>query len=214
MPLLLPVPTDGRPRRLVQLYAGLALYGASSALLVEAALGLDPWDVLHQGAARRSGISIGLCTVLIGVVVLGLWIPLRQRLGLGTISNAVLVGLAVDASLWVLPSPDHVPWQSVFLGAGVLLNGVATSMYIGAGLRPGPRDGLMNGIAARGHSIRVVRTLIELTVLIGGWLLGGSVGVGTVVYAVAIGPLAHIFIPLFTVGAAVPGRPPSGHLSI
>ena len=207
MSLLLPIPADARVRRLFQLYVGLALYGVSSALLVEAALGLDPWDVLHQGAARRSGISIGLCTVMIGVVVLILWIPLRQRPGLGTISNAILVGLAVDASLLVLPSPKDVLLQSAFLAGGVLLNGVATGMYIGAGLGPGPRDGLMTGIAARGHSIRVVRTLIEVTVLLGGWLLGGSVGVGTVVYALAIGPLAHIFIPLFTVGAAVPGDP-------
>ena len=190
------------------------MYGLSSALLVEARLGLDPWDVLHQGASRRSGISIGICTVLIGIVVLLLWIPMRQRPGLGTVSNAILVGLALDASLELLPSPDHVAWQSAFLGVGVILNGIATGMYIGAGLGPGPRDGLMTGIAARGRSIRVVRTLIEVTVLIGGWLLGGTVGVGTVVYALAIGPLAHVFILAFTVGAASPAAPPDAHTSI
>lgn len=214
MSVLLPVPRDARVRRLVQLYAGLVLYGLSTALLVAGALGLDPWDVLHQGASRQTGISIGICTVLIGVAVLLLWIPLRQRPGLGTVSNAILVGLAVDASLWLLPRPDHVLWQSVFLVSGVVLNGVATGMYIGAGLGPGPRDGLMTGIAARGHSIRLVRTLIEVTVLVIGWFLGGSVGAGTVVYALAIGPLAHVFIPLFTVGRADPATPPDAHTSI
>ncbi len=200
-------------RRLTQLYAGLLLYGLSLAMMVRGSLGLDPWDVLHQGASRKSGISIGICTMIIGVAVLFLWIPLRQRPGLGTVSNAILVGLAVDASLALLPGPDDLVFQSVFLGLGVLLNGVATGMYIGAGLGPGPRDGLMTGIAARGHSIRVVRTLIELTVLGIGWLLGGSVGVGTIIYAVAIGPLAHVFIPLFTVGRAAPSVPPEGHTS-
>ncbi|MDQ4143042.1 MAG: hypothetical protein M3198_04720 [Actinomycetota bacterium] len=214
MSLLLPVPTDARPRRLVQLYAGLALYGLSSALLVEARLGLDPWDVLHQGASRRSGISIGICTVIIGMIVLLLWIPLRQRPGLGTVSNAILVGLAVDASLELLSAPDHAAWQWGFLVSGVVLNGIATGMYIGAGLGPGPRDGLMTGIAARGRSLRAVRTLIELTVLVVGWLLGGTVGVGTVLYALAIGPLAHIFIPAFTVGDAGPAVPPDAHSSI
>ena len=214
MSLLLPIPSDERARRLVQLYVGLALYGVSTALLVAANLGLDPWDVLHQGASRQTGISIGFCTIVIGVGVLLLWIPLRQRPGLGTVSNAILVGLAVDASLYLLPAPDDVPVQATFLILGVLLNGVATGMYIGAGLGPGPRDGLMTGIAARGHSIRVVRTLIELTVLGLGWLLGGSVGIGTIVYALAIGPLAHIFIPMFTVGPADPATPPDAHTSI
>ena len=214
MSLLLPVPIDERPRRLVQLYFGLALYGLSTALLVHADLGLDPWDVLHQGASRQTGISIGICTVGIGVAVLLLWIPMRQRPGLGTISNAILVGLAVDAALFLLPAPDELPARATFLVLGVVLNGIATGMYIGAGLGPGPRDGLMTGVAARGHSIRVVRTLIELTVLGFGWLLGGSVGVGTVVYALAIGPLAHVFIPMLTVGHAGPATPPDAHTSI
>lgn len=214
MSLLLPVPSDARPRRLIQLYAGLALYGLSTALLVAADLGLDPWDVLHQGASRQTGISIGICTVLIGILVLLLWIPLRQRPGLGTVSNAILVGLAVDAALYFLPAPDDVAVQTIFLVLGVVLNGMATGLYIGAGLGPGPRDGLMTGIAARGHSIRVVRTLIELAVLGLGWLLGGSVGIGTVFYALAIGPLAHVFIPMFTVGPADPATPPDAHTSI
>lgn len=190
------------PRRLVQLYAGLVLYGFSDALIIQAGLGVDPWDVLHQGLARLTGLGIGTWAIIISVVVLLIWIPLRQKPGLGTVSNAVLVGLAINATLAWLPAPHGLVPRGAVLVAGVVLNGVATGAYIGARFGPGPRDGLMTGIAARGHSIRVVRTGIELTVLATGWLLGGSVGVGTVLYAVAIGPLAHAFIPLFTV------RPP------
>lgn len=198
----------------MQLYVGLLLYGFSTSLLVEATLGLDPWDVLHQGISRLTGISIGRTTVAVGVAVLILWIPLRQRPGLGTVSNAIVIGLAVDASLAVLPSPGAVLWRAAFLAVGILLNGMATGMYIGAGLGPGPRDGLMTGLAANGRSIRVVRTLIELLVLGVGWTLGGTVGVGTLAYAVAIGPLAHVFIPAFTVGGAEPVAPPDAHTSI
>jgi len=187
------------PRRLVQLYAGLLLYGFSDALIVLAGLGVDPWDVLHQGLARRTGLGIGTWAIIISVVVLLAWIPLRQKPGLGTISNAILVGLAINATIAWVPAPHGWVPRGAVLVAGVVLNGVATGCYIGARFGPGPRDGLMTGIAARGHSIRVVRTIIELTVLATGWLLGGSVGIGTVLYAVAIGPLAHVFIPLFTV---------------
>ena len=208
MSILLPLPGDRISRRLIQLYLGLALYGFSTALLVEATLGLSPWDVLHQGLAERTGLSIGTCTIGVGVLVLLLWIPLRQRPGLGTISNAILVGVAVDASLHVIPQPDEWFVRALFVVAGVVLNGVATGLYIGAGLGPGPRDGLMTGLAARGSSIRVVRTGIEVTVLVGGWLLGGSVGIGTVAYALGIGPLAHVFIPAFTIGDAAPVEPP------
>src|SRR5688572_30491319 len=134
MSILLPIPSDHRARRLVQLYAGLALYGFSSGLMIAGALGLNPWDVLHQGLNRKTGISIGLCTIGVGIFVLLLWIPLKQRPGLGTISNAILVGVGVDISLVFLPSPDDVGWQAAFLIAGVVLNGVATGLYIGAGL--------------------------------------------------------------------------------
>nr|WP_216094634.1 hypothetical protein [Jiangella alba] len=183
-------------RRLIQLFAGLLLYGFSMALLVEAGLGLDPWDVLHQGIAERAGLSIGTIVILVGVVVLLLWIPLRQRPGVGTIANALLVGLAADASIWLLPSPDPLAVQIVFLVSGVVLNAVATAAYIGARLGPGPRDGLMTGLVQRtGRSVRVVRTSIEVTVLATGWLLGGTVGAGTVVYALAIGPLVHLLLP-------------------
>lgn len=195
MPLLI--------RRLLQLYAGLTLYGVSLALMVEAGLGLDPWDVFHQGLSRVTGLPLGWVVIAVGAVVLLLWIPLRQRPGLGTVSNVVVIGLAVEGGLWALPTPDHLAARVAFLLAGVALNGVATGMYIGARFGPGPRDGLMTGFVARrpGRSIRLVRTVIEVTVLAAGWLLGGTVGVGTVLYAVSIGPLAHVFIPLFTTPA-------------
>jgi len=184
-------------RRLIQLFTGLVLYGVSDAMLLLARLGVDPWDVLHQGLARRVGLQTGTWTIIVGAAVLLLWIPLRQRPGLGTLCNVVLIGSVVDVVLWLVPPPAGLAVQVLVLTVGVTLNGVATGLYIGAGLGPGPRDGLMTGIAARGHSIRVVRTAIEVTVLVTGWLLGGNVGPGTLLYAVAIGPLAHVFIPLF-----------------
>lgn len=183
-------------RRLSQLYGGLVLYGISCALMVRARLGLDPWDVLHQGLSRHIGLAIGTWTIIVGALVLLLWIPLRQRPGLGTVSNVIVIGLVMNVTLDSVPAPSGIPLRVALLLGGVVLNGIATGCYIGAGLGPGPRDGLMTGIAARGHSIRVVRTGIELTVLGTGWLLGGTVGLGTVVYAVCIGPLAHIFIPI------------------
>lgn len=184
-------------RRLIQLFSGLVLYGVSDAMLLLARLGVDPWDVLHQGLARRIGLQTGTWSIIAGAVVLVLWIPLRQRPGIGTLCNVALIGAVLDLMLWLVPPPSGLAVRIVVLVGGVVLNGVATGLYIGAGLGPGPRDGLMTGIAARGHSIRVVRTCIEATVLLTGWLLGGNVGLGTVLYAVAIGPLAHVFIPLF-----------------
>lgn len=212
--LLLPLPSDARARRITQLLGGLVLYGFSTALLVEATLGLDPWDVLHQGMSRLTGIPIGRCTIIVGVAVLLLWIPLRQRPGLGTVSNAFVIGIVVDLCLPLIPQLEALPPRIGLLAAGIVLNGMATGLYIGAGLGPGPRDGLMTGLARKGRSIRLVRTLIEITVLAGGWALGGSVGVGTVAYALAIGPLAHLFIPLFTIGDALPSTPPDAHSSI
>jgi uncharacterized membrane protein YczE len=189
--------------RLVQLFLGLALYGLSSSLLVLARLGLDPWDVFHQGLARHSGLAIGTWSILVGLVVLLLWIPLRQLPGIGTVANVVMIGGTMDIVLSLVHPPNSLLWRIVCLLAGVGLNGVATGAYIGAGLGPGPRDGLMTGLAARGHSIRVVRTGIEIAVLVTGWLLGGTVGVGTVLYAVSIGPLAHVFVPFFSRGRVV-----------
>ena len=190
--------------RLAQLYGGLVLYGISSSLLVLAGLGLDPWDVFHQGLSRTFGLAIGTWAIIVGLVVLLLWIPLRQRPGIGTVSNVVLVGLTMNVVLGHVHAPHALPLRIALLLCGVLLNGIATGAYIGAGLGPGPRDGLMTGLAARGHSIRVVRTGIEVAVLATGWALGGTVGVGTVVYALSIGPLAHMFVPLFAHGRPTP----------
>jgi uncharacterized membrane protein YczE len=185
----------GLAGRLVRLYAGLVLFGVSLALMVRANLGLGPWDVFHQGVADRTGLSIGIVVNLTAVVVLLLWIPLRQRPGLGTISNVVLVGFVTDATLALLATPDNLALRAAMLVTGILANAVATALYVGAGLGPGPRDGLMTGLAARGHSIRLVRTSIEIAVLALGWLLGGSVGVGTVLYALTIGPLIGYLMP-------------------
>ena len=212
MSILLPLPADQRPRRLAQLYAGLALYGFSTALLVNSDLGLDPWDVFHQGLAEKVGLTIGIATILVSGFVMLLWIQLRQRPGLGTLSNAIVIGLVVDLVLTFLPDPDDVIPRTIFLVSGIVLNGMATGMYIGAGMGPGPRDGLMTGWSARsGRSIRLVRTIIEVAVLAIGWVLGGTVGVGTAAYALSIGPLAHIFIPLFTIGRAQAARIAEGH---
>jgi uncharacterized membrane protein YczE len=185
-------------RRLGQLYLGLVLYGVSAAMQVQAGLGLDPWDVLHQGIALELDRKIGTVSIAVGVLVLLLWIPLRQRPGLGTVSNVLVVGLTMNATLAVLPEQHRNAGRGALLAGAVLLCGVATGMYISAGFGPGPRDGLMTGIARRvGISIRLSRTIVELTVLVTGWLLGGTVGVGTVLFAVAIGPLAQLFLRLF-----------------
>ncbi|MFV2110871.1 YitT family protein [Micromonospora sp. LOL_025] len=188
-------------RRLIQLFTGLVLYGVSMALMINSGLGLDPWDVFHQGLSELTGLSFGTVTIAVGVLVLLLWIPLRQRPGLGTVSNVLVVGLVVDATLALLPAGGSLGVRAGMLLAGVVANGAATGLYLGARLGPGPRDGLMTGYVARrpGRSVRLVRTVIEVTVLALGWLLGGTVGVGTVVYALAIGPLTQVFLPLFTV---------------
>jgi uncharacterized membrane protein YczE len=189
-------------RRLVQLYLGLVLYGFSTSLLVLSGLGLAPWDVLHQGLAKHSNLAIGTWSIIVGLFVLLLWIPLRERPGIGTVSNVVFIGGTMDVVLAHLSPPHELALRIVCLAVGVFLNGVATGAYIGAGLGPGPRDGLMTGLARRGHSIRVVRTSLEVGVVVIGWLLGGTVGVGTVLYAVSIGPLAHVFVPYFSRGRA------------
>jgi uncharacterized membrane protein YczE len=186
-------------RRLAQLYSGLALYGLGAALQVSSGLGNGPWDALHQGLARQTGLSIGTWIIIMGAMVMALWIPLRQRPGIGTLSNVILLGAFTDLFLWLLPSPGAPAGHWAYLTAAILVGGFATGCYIGAGLGPGPRDGLTTALAARGHSIRLVRTVIELTVLAFGWSLGGTVGVGTLAYAVLIGPLSHVFIPMLTI---------------
>lgn len=187
-------------RRLVQLQAGLLLYGLSMAMMVRSDLGLNPWDVFHQGVGDRTPLSFGTVVIITGAVVLALWVPLRQRPGIGTISNMIVIGLAADLGLWLIPAVETLAVRAAMLAFGILLNGAATSLYIGVGLGPGPRDGLMTGLAARtGRSIRAVRTGIEVAVLALGWALGGTVGFGTILYAVTIGPIVHRTLPFFTV---------------
>lgn len=194
------------PRRITQLYVGLALYGVSSALLVVSGLGLEPWNVLHQGLAELTGLSIGVVSIVIGAAVLLLWIPLRQRPGLGTVSNVFVVGLAMDGALALLPDAHGLALRVPLLVAGIVLNGAATGLYIAAAFGPGPRDGLMTGLHQRtGRSIRLMRTLIEVAVVVTGFALGGTVGVGTVLYALSIGPLAQFFLRRFAIPTTAAG---------
>jgi uncharacterized membrane protein YczE len=200
-------PRERPVARLTQLFLGLGLYGVSEAMMLAPGVGVDPWDVLHTGLARISGIPVGTVLIAVGALVLLLWIPFRQKPGIGTIANVVIIGAIVDAILSSMPTPHGLWLRWALFLAGVALNAVATGMYIGAGLGAGPRDGLTTAIAARGHSIRVVRTGIEVSALAVGWLLGGNVGLGTVVYALAIGPLVHVTIPRLRLkGVAAPRR--------
>ncbi|MDF7758682.1 hypothetical protein PU683_03910 [Kosakonia cowanii] len=185
-------------RRLLQLYFGLSLYGLSTAMFVRADLGADPWNVFHLGVAKLLSLDIGTVMIATGALVLLLWIPLRQRPGLGTISNVVVLGLAADAALSLIPTLSDILPRSGLLAGAIVVNAIATAMYIGAGFGSGPRDGLMTGVHARtGWSVRSIRTVIELSVLLIGWLLGGTLGVGTVLYALTIGPLIQICLPWF-----------------
>jgi uncharacterized membrane protein YczE len=195
-------------RRLVQLFTGLVVYGLSMALLIRSGLGNMPWDVLHQGIARHLHVSIGTVAIAAGAVILLGWLPLREKPGIGTVSNVLVIGVSVDAALAVVPVTGWLPLQVALATAGVLLNGIATAAYIGARLGPGPRDGLMTGLVRRtGGSVRLVRTVIEVSVVACGWVLGGTLGAATVLYTLAIGPLVQLFLPRFTVP---PERPPEG----
>src|SRR3954454_1597531 len=208
----LPINMHRLPRRLTQLFVGLALYGISLAFVLRAGLGLAPWDVLHQGLADRVGATVGQMVIAVSFLVLLAWIPLRQRPGFGTIANAVLVGIFVDLTMSVLDDVQPWGWRVVLLLSGVLLNGLATALYIGPSLGPGPRDGLMTGLVERtGRSVRLVQTLIEVSVLMGGFLLGGTLGVGALLSAFAIGRIAHLLLPPLTVPARLvttPAVPP------
>jgi len=209
MRVLTPIPVDRRPRRFVQLIIGLLLYGFTMGMMVRAVLGLDPWDVFHQGLTalidRWIPLSYGTVITIVSVFVLLLWIPLRQRPGIGTVANAAIIGFTTDATLRVLPEFSNLTVRIVVLALAIVGNALAGALYIGAGLGPGPRDGLMTGLVARGvGSIRLVRTSIELSVLGIGWVLGGVVGVGTVVYALAIGPLLHLMLPRLEVRSPAP----------
>jgi uncharacterized membrane protein YczE len=199
-PAVAPLRAGRLPRRLVQLLLGLALYGATLAMIVRATLGNAPWDVLHQGMARHLPLSFGSVLILTSVLVLVLWVPLRERPGLGTLANALLVGLAADATLAVLSTPDSWVLRAALLLGGVVGNAAATAVYLGARLGSGPRDGLMTGLHRRtGVPIGVVRTGLETTVVVLGFVLGGLVGLGTLLYALTIGPLTQLLLPAFVV---------------
>lgn len=187
-------------RRLAQLVAGLVVFGLGVALMVRAGVGLPPWDVLAQGVHLRTGIPFGVVVVAVSVVVMLLWIPIRERPGLGTVLNALMIGPSAELGLRFIPQQTE-PWQQAIVFAGGLaLVGIATGLYIGARYGPGPRDGLMTGLHRRtGRPIWMVRTALEVTVLAIGWVLGGQVGIGTVAFALLIGPMANITLPLFDV---------------
>ena len=188
------------------LLVGLCGYGFSMAVMVRAGLGLDPWDVFHQGLANHTGMTLGIASAVVGVAVLLAWIPLRNRPGVGTIANVIVIAITVDVGMSLLSTPTSLGVRIAMMVGAVVLNAFSTVLYVGAGLGPGPRDGLMTGLVARFPrlSIRLVRTSIELLILSVGFLLGGTVGLGTIAYALAIGPLAHVFIPVFTVHTSTP----------
>jgi uncharacterized membrane protein YczE len=202
--MLLPL-TGGRlARRFTQLIFGLVLFGSGIGLMLRSGLGMPPWDILHQGLEARFGLTIGIWSVIISILLLLLWIPLKEPFGPGTVLNAVIVGLMIDLTANVVPDAISAWWAWSMLLAGILAIGLASGMYIGARLGPGPRDGLMTGIAKRGPSIRLTRTVIEVVVLGLGWWLGGTFGVGTILFAVAIGPLVQTFLPRWIVAEGEP----------
>jgi uncharacterized membrane protein YczE len=184
---------------LVQLIVGLVLFGVGIGLMLQSDLGVPPWDVLHQGLARRFGLTVGIWSIIVSVVVLLFWLPLRERYGLGTLLNAVIIGLVIDLTAVVFPKATTTEVAWFMLLGGVVLIGIASGLYIGANLGPGPRDGLMTGIAKRGPSIRLTRAVIEIAVLTIGWILGGRFGIGTIVFALAIGPLVQYVLPLLAI---------------
>ncbi|MFZ4812581.1 MAG: YczE/YyaS/YitT family protein [Ilumatobacteraceae bacterium] len=183
--------------RLGRCVAGLFLFGFGIALIIEADLGLAPWDVFHQGVAKKLDVPVGTVIIATGLLLLLLWIPLRQKPGVGTILNAVEIGVTVDLLMPLIPTTSHLAVRVTYLVIGLVIIAIGSGLYIGAGLGPGPRDGLMMGFAQRGVSVRLARTLIEITVLVVGLFLGGSVGIGTVAFTFGIGPLVQVFLPLF-----------------
>ena len=193
-------------RRFTQLQLGLLLYGLSIALMVRSGLGMNPWGVFHLGLSQVTGISLGMVVNGVGALVLLVWIPLRQWPGIGTLSNVLVIGVAADAALWLLPPVEGLVLRCIFLIVAIVLNGVATGAYIGAGLGAGPRDGLTTGVVRlTGWEVRWVRMGIEAVVLGFGWMLGGAVGVGTILYTLSTGPLMQLFLPMFTL--RVPATP-------
>lgn len=200
------IPVSGRNlrRRLLQLNVGLVLFGVGIAFMLQSDLGLPPWDVLHQGLAEEFGLSVGIWSIVISFVVLLLWLPLRERYGIGTVLNAIIIGAVIDLASLIIPQPESLVVAAVMVAGGILLIGLASGMYIGANLGPGPRDGLMTAVARRGPSIRATRWGLEVAVLITGILLGGTFGVGTIAFAVLIGPIVQYFLPRWSIDT---GRP-------
>jgi len=192
---------DRFPERLARCIVGLAVFGVGISLVIEARLGAGPWDVLHQGISKRTGISLGSVLVIVGLLLLLLWIPLRQRPGIGTLLNAVEIGIVADIVIALVPAPDHLALRSLLLALGIVATAIGSGIYIGAGLGSGPRDGIMMGLTNHGLSVRVARTSIEVTVVALGFLLGGKVGLGTLAFALSIGPLVHVFLPRFRMRA-------------
>ena len=206
--MFITVPRSELRKRLPQLMIGLVVVGVGFALMVEARLGLGPWEVLHQGISNRIGIPIGTVGIFVGLLVLAAWIPLRQRLGVGTVLNVITIGIVIDLTMLAIPDLGSLLIRGPALLGGLLLVGIGGGLYIGAGLGPGPRDGLMTGMAARGwFSIRTARTLLEVAALTAGWLLGGTVGIGTVLFAAGIGPLVQMFLGRLAIGTSVPTTP-------
>ena len=193
--LFLPLPNDRLVQRIARCIAGLALFGAGISCFITAELGLAPWDIFHQGIENKTGIPIGIVIEITGVFILLLWIPLRERLGLGTLLNAIEIGLVVFLIGDHLPHPDLMVWRVALMLLGLIAVGLGSGLYIGAGLGAGPRDGLMLGLSKRGISVRIARTTIELTVLAAGLALGGTIGIGTVAFTFGIGPLVQFFLP-------------------
>lgn len=208
--LLVPVAGDRLSRRMTQLVVGLVLFGVGIGLMLQSGLGVPPWDVLHQGLSRQLGLTVGLWSIIVSVVVLLLWLPLRERYGLGTLLNAIIIGLVLDATSLLVPEADSTAVAWLMLLAGVVIVGLASGLYIGANLGPGPRDGLMTGIARRGPSIRLTRAVLEISVLTLGWVLGGTFGIGTIVFALGIGPLVQFFLPRWDI-SPLPVRDPMDH---
>ncbi|MFG3558322.1 YitT family protein [Micromonospora sp. NPDC047557] len=204
LPPLTYVPVAEQPlRRVPQLFIGLALYGFSLSAMVRASLGVNPWSVLYEGLQKHTPLSFGTISAVLGVFVLLLWIPLKQAPKLGTVANIIILAFSSDLGLSLIPRHPDLLVRIGLLVGGVLLNGLSVAIYVGARLGPGPRDGLMTGAATKtGKSIRLVRTMMEITVLAAGWLLGGTVGIGTVLYALAVGPITQALLPLFTYRSA------------
>jgi len=200
------IPVRGRNtrRRLIQLLVGLTLFGVGIGLMLRSGLGLPPWDVLHQGLTEQFGLTVGVWSIIVSFAVLTLWLPLRERYGLGTLLNAVIIGAVIDVTVLLIPEPINVWLDSLMLAGGILAIGLASGLYIGANLGPGPRDGLMTAVARRGPSIRTTRWGLEIVVLITGILMGGTFGVGTIAFAVFIGPLVQFFLPRWSIDTGHP----------